>query len=377
MSDVNRTAILSSFGASETEVAELLAYNENAIDPARLELPSLPLGDEAFVTAWEGYAAEACQRGAFAVLRERLVQFRFPIQAEITATDAYRAATRRGVPPAELPEATGLVLQRPEQLQLVMHATPAGRIPLLITPERLDFVRLVQALAWRNEPAPVPPSQGACLVTGLNNWDRIRQLRHEWSAANPTACSDDDWHARFQQIVPQRELYQDSLIVLSEGPYSNVAADELGLTEADWREASLTIRREHECVHYFCRRVLSSRRYNLLDELVADYAGIVHACGSFRADWLLRFLGLESYPTYRAGGRLENYRGQPPLSDGAFQVLQALTWKAVQNLQTLDHGALPRLLPALSSLTLEELAGDRAAVLVHAALRKVEAQPRP
>lgn len=81
MSDVNpRTAILSSFGASEAAVAELLAYNENAIDPARLELlPGLPLADEAFVAAWEGYAIAARQRGAFAELRERLVQLRFPI----------------------------------------------------------------------------------------------------------------------------------------------------------------------------------------------------------------------------------------------------------------------------------------------------------
>jgi len=65
-------------------------------------------------------------------------------------------------------------------------------------------------------------------------------------------------------------------------------------------------------------------RNNLLDEVIADYFGITAACGRFRADWLLRFFGLESYPRYRAGGRLEHYRGDPPLSDAAFLVLQRL-----------------------------------------------------
>lgn len=46
----------------------------------------------------------------------------------------------------------------------------------------------------------------------------------------------------------------------------------------------------------------------MLDELIADYAGIVAAWGRYRADWFLRFVGLEDYPRYREGGRLQNYR---------------------------------------------------------------------
>src|SRR5262245_43300681 len=114
-----RAGVLASLGAIPSEVAELLAYNPSHLDPAR-DRPRLPLPDEPFVAAWEGYAAEAEVRGAFAVLRERLVQLRFPIQEGITTTDAYRAATRRGVPPDDLAEATGLALRRSDLLRLVI-----------------------------------------------------------------------------------------------------------------------------------------------------------------------------------------------------------------------------------------------------------------
>ena len=81
---------------------------------------------------------------------------------------------------------------------------------------------------------------------------------------------------------------------------------------------------------------LTSMRNNLLDELIADYRGIVASSGCYRADWFLRFLGLESFPHYREGGRLQNYRGQPTLSDGAFKILQALVKAAAENLQHFD-----------------------------------------
>lgn len=73
-------------------------------------------------------------------------------------------------------------------------------------------------------------------------------------------------------------------------------------------------------------------RNNMRDELIADYQGIVAANGGrYRADWFLRFIGLEAFPEYRQGGRLQNYRGQPPLSDGAFKILQVLVKDAAEN----------------------------------------------
>jgi hypothetical protein len=91
-------------------------------------------------------------------------------------------------------------------------------------------------------------------------------------------------------------LYQDRLIILSAGPYSNVTASNLGLTETEWQQLSLKIRLEHESTHYFTRRFFGSMRNNIADELIADYRGIVAALGYYRSDWFLHFVGLESFP---------------------------------------------------------------------------------
>jgi hypothetical protein len=366
-----RSRILASFGARGPVADELLVYNDHAFHQADRDLSLLfPLPPEPHVAAWEGYAAEAARRGVWEVLRDRLVQLRFPVRKGMSQTEAYRAVTRRGVAPEGVPEATGLALSAPEKLRLWIHASLAGPVPVLCTSERDDFVRLVQALSCRNEPEPVPVAQGACLVSGLNNWDRVRQHRERWVAEGGT---EEMWPDEFRRIIPHKELYQDRFLLLSEGFYSNVPAEEMGLSAEEWRRLSLTIRLEHECTHYFTLRVFSSMRNNVWDELIADFVGIVTACGRFRADWFLRFVGLEDFPRYRTGGRLENYRGQPPLSDAAFKVLQALVKPAAENLERLDarRSAEPRtveeqarLITVLYQRTLEELASEEAEVLL-------------
>lgn len=86
-------------------------------------------------------------------------------------------------------------------------------------------------------------------------------------------------------IPPIRnERLQIRFIILSDGFYSAVQASELGLSSEEWKEASLIIRREHEYAHYFTRRVFSSMRNNMLDELIADYMGITQAMGTYRAE---------------------------------------------------------------------------------------------
>jgi hypothetical protein len=369
-----RKSILTSYGASASETEELLIYNQNVFDRSSLTRPvQFPLAPEAHVVAWEEYAAQARVVGAFESLKRVLVQLQFPIQEGISQTDAYRWATRKGVLVDGMAEATGLVLKQPEKLQLIIHQSIAGAIPVLLTGNREDFVSLVQALTMRNEPKPIPASMGACMVAGFNNWDRIRQYRQQWEDKNPANCSESSWAEEFGRLIPHKELYQDRLILLSDGPYSDVPASEMGLSESQWRNLSLTIRLEHECTHYFTRRLFDSMRNNLLDELIADYRGIVAATGHYRADWFLRFLGLESFPNYREGGRLQNYRGQPPLSDGAFKILQALVKTAVENLKCFDAeyaGELitlnnqPLMLVALTYLTLEELASQEARILL-------------
>ena len=372
-----RAGVLGAYGASGLETEELLVYNENVFDRHCLTLPlKLPLESELHVSAWRQYATAAREVGVFAALRQRLVQLQFPVQEGISQTEAYQSATRRGVSVNGIP-ATGLVLRQPELLQLIMHESLAGAIPVLIAGNREDFVALVRALTKRNEPKPIPDSMGACIVAGFNNWDRVRQYRQEWKAAHPGHCSDADWAAEFRQFILRRELYQDKFIILSSGSYSDVPACDVGLSEPEWQRLSLKIRMEHECTHYFTRRLFASMRNNLLDEAIADYRGIVAAAGHYRADWFLRFLGLESFPVVRERGRLQNYRGQPPLSDGAFKVLGALVTAGAKNLERFDTEHADELrtpdeqavmLMALADLTLEELASEEAVFFIQSAI---------
>jgi hypothetical protein len=370
-----QTDLLSALGASSAESDELIKYNQNPFDLSALGPGTVfPLPDEPFVPVWEAWAEKARARGAFAVLAEHLPQLRFPIREGISQTEAYRTATRQGAPPEDLPEATGLELARPDLIELVVYPSPAGRIPLLIARGRDEFVALVRALGSRNEPRPVPPAQGALMISGYNDWARIRELRRRWEARDPAARETSTWDEEMARIVPRRELYQDRFILLSDGPYSAVPAVELGLGEAEWRETSLAIRRDHECAHYFTRRLFGSMRNNALDELIADYSGMIGATGRFRADWLLRFLGIA--PEYRPGARLDIYRGDPPLSDGAFRVLRVLVARAAANLERFDAPlAGPRSveeralgITALASLRLEDLAADGAEAALARAL---------
>jgi hypothetical protein len=174
---------------------------------------------------------------------------------------------------------------------------------------------------------------GACAVRGFNNWERIHRLKAEWGATPAVGFLQGDWSQHFREhVVPQPALYRDTFILVSRGPYSGVTAAELGLDEADWLSHSLSIRIGHECTHLFTLRVLGSMRNHLHDELIADYQGIVSAAGTYRQDWALHFLGLENFPRYRSGGRLENYRGEPPLSDPALQALGGMARDAVQSI---------------------------------------------
>jgi hypothetical protein len=368
MNSHHRARILATFGASVAEIDELLAYNHNSFDRTGLTWPiKFPLAPEPHVATWKSYAMLAEEVGTFEALQSRLVELQFPIRAGLSQTETYCAATRRGVSTAGMSEATGLRLQHPEQLRLVIHDSLAGAIPVLIA-VRADFVMLVQALTKRNEPEPIPDSMGACIVRGFNNWHRVQQYRQQWEREN-TIASEAAWRLEFQRLTSQKENYQDRFILLSEGPYSGVAACDLGLSEAEWLSRSLTLRLEHECTHYFTLRLLNCMRNNVLDELIADYRGIVAVNGRYRADWFLRFLGLEAFPTYRTSGRLHNYRGRPVLSDGAFRVLQALVKSAAENLEHFDRQSdnraiassdQPLMLLALTCLTLEELASPEA-----------------
>jgi hypothetical protein len=381
-----RRRVLDACGASPDDRDALLAYGAGMTSRADCAALTFPLQDEPHLARWTAYEQDAREPGvgAFEALRRRFVQLRFPIASGMSQEDAYRRATLRGQFEAADDFAPGLTLAAPHTLTLTLEATIAGHIPVIVTGPREDFATLARALTERNEPAAVPPSMGACIVSGLNNWDRVARHRAQWESELPAAERPDDadaldeaWKAEFRVLATQKALYQDRCIILSRGPYSAVSAQDAGLPEAEWLERSLVIRREHECTHYFTWRVFGAMRNNLLDELIADFVGIVRGFGTYRPELALRCLGMENPDRYRPGGRLENYRGTPPLSDAAFGVLQRLAVRGVRNLDALSRlragdlanlAALARLTCALFSCTLEEIAAEQMPHAVSASL---------
>ncbi len=339
-----RQQVLASLGASEQASAELLRYNTPSFDLSRTAHHQLLVGDEPFVSAWREYAREVSAEDSILPLARYLVQFRFPIEAGISTDPAYIEATTKGAPTETMPRATGIVWHAPQRVRLLLHPSLTGTLPVLIAEEREDFVSLVRALSRRNEPASIPDSMGACMIAGYRNWHRLCTCRQPLGAG-------------------------DRFILLSSGDYSAIPAHSLGLSPQQWRSISVRIRLEHECIHYATRRLFGSMKNAIFDELLADSFALFRSTGQMNQDWLLRFLGLEQYPLYRAGGRLENYRGRPQLSDPAFAILQALVIEAAAQLHTVfatagcdpdsTSGCL-RLLVALAHLSLEELAAPDA-----------------
>lgn len=366
-----RTQALKRFGATGTTIDELLAYNTNVFDHSLIAgQDSLPIEDEPFVQTWQAYAADSKQIGVFEALRKRIVQLNFPIAEGVSATEAYQRAVKKGIVSKSFLQGSGVQLKRPDALEVLIHQTPAGKIPIIIAAEKADFVSLLRAIMLKNEPKEVPETQGASMIAGYNNWDRVWQLKTRFKQACGASFSELLWTQEFKKIIPQKHLYQDKFILLSQSDYSGIPSEQMQCEAAEWQRLSLIIRREHECAHYFTRRALGSMRNNMLDELIADYAGITAALGHFSAEWFLTFVGLEQYPHYRPGGRLQNYRGNPPLSDAAFRILQTLAYHAAQNLEHCDQRfrsptcQTSYLMLPLTYLTLEELASNQAADLL-------------
>ncbi|MBC8165427.1 MAG: hypothetical protein H7Y20_06100 [Bryobacteraceae bacterium] len=347
-------------GLPEHDHAALLAYSRDRFDIPPV-LPRFPLPDERFVTVWRSYAAQVAQTGSIECLQSCLPQLAFPIEEGMSAHPAYLQATRRGIFPAT-GDVRGLGFLQPERCRLQVHQSCAGAIPVLTAETREDFVSLVRAFAGKNEPIAVPSSMGASMIGGYNNWHRIHKLKSDFVAAGGSAA---DWPAEFERIKADRDLYQDRFIVLSSGPYSGVDAGMLGLTHNQWIACSGIIRLEHECAHYFTRRLLGRMRNHLVDEIMADYAGLREAFSEFRAFHLLCFLGLEQYPNYRDGGRMQNYSASVCEAPEAKRALRDLVWRAAWNLERFDRAissrySRPEALCSIGSMPLEDLADDQA-----------------
>ncbi|MEO1086864.1 MAG: hypothetical protein AAFY88_21735, partial [Acidobacteriota bacterium] len=108
--------------------------------------------------------------------------------------------------------------------------------------------------------------------------------------------------------------------------------------------------------------------------------------GFFRPDWLRLFLGLERRHGVRAAARLDVYRGDPPLSDGAFEALGVIARRAIDALESFDAAVaeapmgpqrLAAVVGALASQPLELLAAPSGGERLLTAFRDLDRRLTP
>lgn len=338
----------------------------------------LPLVDEIDLEYWGGISKRITEdKTVFNELKKCYPQLNFPIEIGIEKTEFYKDIVLRGkTENINLP--FSLKLNDSKNIALKIHKSIAGKIPIVTVPNKEDFTAIIQSLLYKNNPKHIPLSMGAVLINGINNWERLTILKNNWLATN----TSENWVKEFScNVLPNKSLYKDKLIILSTKPYSNVAAKQLGLTENLWLSYSISIREEHECTHLYTFKKYGVASNNLHDELIADYIGIVKTIGHYNKSWMLLFMGLEEYPKYRQGARLENYLLDNKLSQEDFKQLIKIIKIAIENISIFDetHGKLQSKIDqmyridALCETSLEELAATNgAALLIHNYNKRLE-----
>lgn len=145
--------------------------------------------------------------------------------------------------------------------------TPAGSVNVWSYEDRQEFENAIIEIAYKGQTKPIPKSMGALSLFGKNGF---------------------------------------ALILLSNGPYSAVPAESLGLDEKAWIEKSYKIRKYHELTHFVSRKLFFDNKEAIRDEVVADMIGLIFAFGEYNKTYAKIFLGTEG-KSYRMGGRLQNY----------------------------------------------------------------------
>ncbi len=102
------------------------------------------------------------------------------------------------------------------------------------------------------------------MIAGYNNWDRVWRLKERVRKTTEESFTEALWAQEFKNIIPQKHLYQDTFILLSQSDYSGISSEQMQCEAAEWQRLSLIIRREHECTHYFNQSALGSMRNNML-----------------------------------------------------------------------------------------------------------------
>lgn len=187
-----------------------------------------------------------------------------------------------------------------EKDRITTEHTPAGDIEVVFLAERSDFENFIRIMSCKCEKKDIPATTGAMTIDGIINWGKINSHKFSYIMGG-----GKDWGEEFKRFTSDKRNYCDTVIVLSDGFYSNISGEAAGMSDDEWRERSYLIRLYHECTHVICRRKYYDKKSAVFDEIIADAIGLISAFGCYDADKAALFLGVgcEGY----MGGRLENY----------------------------------------------------------------------
>lgn len=178
--------------------------------------------------------------------------------------------------------------------------TPAGPVEVAFLKERTDFETFLQIIGHRSLPTPISRTVGAITYRGLADWGKVSEAHKAYLAEGGS-----NWPDEFARLAKQPGAFRTELVVVSEGPYSNVSASQTPYDEETWLRVSREIRLHHECAHVVCRRTMPDNIVPVWDEVTADVVGLICATKHYNAKLAARFLGVSN--SGFADGRLSEY----------------------------------------------------------------------
>lgn len=186
------------------------------------------------------------------------------------------------------------------QDEIFLEETPEGPIEIVYLGDRQDFENFLRIMCYRCDTVEIPASTGAMTLSGVINWEKIRSHKKSYFLSG-----GDNWAVEWKFFTADKKNYTDTLIIITNGAYSNVAHEKTGYQEEEWLRISRKIRTYHECTHVICRRKYPERKEKIWDEVTADAIGMLFAVGEYDVKLAELFLGVS--PDGYLGGRLENY----------------------------------------------------------------------
>lgn len=252
-------------------------------------------GQEGRITMGENMEREV--RGpVLPMLARRFPQLYLKPEAGMSQSELYRAILRKGY----RYEGTLSHFAGSDRDSLTQEQTPVGEVTVVFLANRSDFECFYRVMACRCEPVEIPDTMGAVYISGINDWSRIHAHMEAYREQG-----GEDPKGEFARFTAAPSNYKETLLLLSDGPYSAIPAEHTPYDRETWLHLSREIRKYHELTHFVCRRLCPEKKYPIWDELLADCMGLIFATGGYSVPLAQRFLGIEN-GTY-TGGRLENY----------------------------------------------------------------------